>query len=841
MTHINPVKDLQRELCSVQNPVRYLGGEFGQIKKDSAELTFALAFPDLYEIAMSNHAIKILYDGLNKISSVRCERVFAPAPDFEAILKAKSTPLYTLESGIPLYETDIIGVSIGYEPGITGLLAILDTGGVPLLNSHRKENHPIVLAGGCGITNPLPFSSFIDAFFIGEAEAGLFELIEDMSIAKQKGAKRKDLLEKLSAHPSIWTLAKDNTRLSAQSCARRAVYSSFGSPQDTAVCFPVPGMRIVQDHGNVEIMRGCPNGCRFCHAGLYYRPQRMMDINRILKDVEFLVDEGGYNEISLMSLSSGDYQGIDDLLTVLTNTYANRNISFQLPSLKVNSFTLPLLKKVSEVRKSGLTFAVETPVDAWQMALNKEVYKDRIIDIIREAKKQGWNKAKFYFMVGLPVEKDGLSEEEEIVNFLLEIQAKTRIQCNVNVGTFIPKPHTPYQWSKQLSMEESKKKLDYIYHSLPKGKFKVSTHKPFNSFLEGMLSRGDRRVGDIILSAYKAGCRLDAWEDWAKPEVWASVIANADWDVEAETIRERDLNENLPWDGVSLGVSKGFLKKEKIRSDEQILTSSCATECIEPCGVCGNNTSVHTISSEIQKDNPAFQLLPTERLKPPVPTHRVLISYKKTSEAAYIPHLGLVEIWHKAFQRSSIPVIFTEGFNPVPRFEIAQSLSLGISSENEIASFLLPTDIDSDKIKVHLNKSLPDSLVVTEVLIYPISIKCKRESLSKYLWGNTYCYSFYEYPELDVQNEIINYFNTNFSGISIEQVHEKKQWIVTVPFVADRPLRDMLAEKIERPIYDIVSINKLQSLSLFNSTENSIPVSFFTTFAKVAEENSQQL
>lgn len=841
MTHINPIKDLQRELCSVQNPVRYLGGEFGQIIKDSADLTFALAFPDLYEIAMSNHAIKILYDGFNKISTIRCERVFAPAPDFEALLKAKSVPLYTLESGIPLNEVDIIGVSIGYEPGITGLLAILDTGKIPLINSERTENDPIVIAGGCGITNPLPFSSFIDAFFIGEAEAGLFTLIEKISIAKRNGAKRSDLLSLLSAHPAVWTVAKDQSRLPLQSCARRAVYTSFGSSQDTAVCFPVPGMRIVQDHGSVEIMRGCPNGCRFCHAGMYYRPQRMMDVKRILKDVDFLVEKGGYREISLMSLSSGDYEGIDDLLNILTNKYANRNISFQLPSLKVNSFTLPLLEKLSEVRKSGLTFAIETPVDAWQLALNKEVYRDRIIDIIREAKRQGWNKAKFYFMVGLPVEKEGLSEEEEIVNFMLEIQAKTRIQCNVNVGTFIPKPHTPYQWSKQLSMEESKKKLDFIYNSLPKGKFKVSTHKPFNSFLEGIISRGDSRVGELVLAAYKEGCRLDAWEDWAKPEIWKSVIANADWDVEKESLRERNLNEILPWDGVSLGPSKSFLKKEKIRSDEQILTPRCETECIEPCGVCGNKTEVKIISSEEQINNSAFQLQVTERLVPPEVSHRVIISYKKTSEAAYIPHLGLVEIWHKAFQRSSIPIIFTEGFNPMPRFEIAQSLSLGISSENEIGSFLLAAPMDSQKIKSDLNNSLPKSLTVTEVLVYPISTNLRRESLSKYLWGNTYLYTFYENPTFDIQDKEIANFIEQYPGTVIKQKSETNQWLITLPFTADRPFRNLLAEKLGRPIYDIVFIHKTESLSLLTSEDNSVPVSFFTTFATVAKQNLEQL
>lgn len=833
MTHIDPVSELRRDLCTVLNPARYLGGEYGQIIKETADLTFALSFPDLYEIAMSNVAIKLLYDGLNRLPSVRCERVFAPAPDFEALLKQKGLPLYTLETGIPVHEADILGVSIGYEPGITGLLAILDTGHVPMECKDRTEKDPIVLAGGCGITNPAPFSRFIDAFFIGEAEAGLFTLVAELADMKKRGATRSELLAHISAHPAVWTSEKDAAK-AGQICARRAVYNDFGSNKDRAVCFPVPSMRVVQDHGAVEIMRGCPNGCRFCHAGMYYRPQRMMGVDRILSDVDYLVNRGGYREISLMSLSSGDYNGIENLLNKLTERFSHKNVSFQLPSLKVNSFTLPLLEKMSEIRKSGLTFAVETPVDAWQLSLNKEVYRDKIVEIMLEAKRRGWSKAKFYFMIGLPVEKGDQHEEQEIVNFLLDIQDRTRIQCNANIGIFIPKPHTPYQWSRQLDMAEADRKLDYIRKALPPGRFKVSTPWSFNAFVEAMMSRGDSRVGEIILEAYKRGCRLDAWDDWAKPEVWKAVISEAPWNVEIETSRERALDEKLPWDGVSLGVTKSFLKREKERSENQQLTDRCEPNCLDSCGVCGTKVAVKVTEPLTEETAPVDVpvVLPIPRQGEA--THRVLISFTKKKEAAFVPHLGLVEVWCKAFQRSGLPVVFTEGFNPLPRFEIAQSLALGVSSDNEIASFLLFEDIPADAIQKTLNDAMPSNLQIIRSFVYPLTKKIRREALSKFLWGNRYEYSFYEKTIMDLvfADSRFSDFVRTTDGLAISEVVNQAV-TVTVPFHSDRPLRNLISEIAGKPIWEVIGIHKKESLA--HNLKGAEPIDFFDAFILVDE------
>ncbi len=847
MRRIDPVGELGWRLNSVQNPARYLGGEFGSVRKESADLTFALAFPDLYEIAMSNLAIKILYEGLNRLSNVRCERVFAPAPDFEMLLADRSLPLYTLETGIPLHETDILGVSIGYEPGVTGMLSILASGNIPLDCADRGPDAPIVLAGGCGITNPAPFSRFVDAFFIGEAEAGFFELISELAVMKRQGAGRPDLLDKLSVHPAVWTRSK-NAAANGAVCARRAIYAPFGGvdSEDRPSCLPVPNIRIVQDHGSVEIMRGCPNGCRFCHAGMYYRPQRMKTASRVLSDVDYLIETGGYREISLMSLSSGDYEGIDGLLDTLSGRYGKRHVSFQLPSLKVNSFTLPLLEKLAEVRKSGLTFAIETPVDSWQLALNKEVCRDKVLEILREAKRRGWNKAKFYFMVGLPVGDGSTREESEIVDFMLEIQERTRMQCNVNVGTFIPKPHTPFQWARQLSETEADEKLSFIHGNLPKGRFKVSTHRPFSSFLESMISRGDERVGDLVFDAWNGGCRLDAWEDYAKPDVWRSVIESADWDVVGATIRERDRNEKLPWDGVSLGPPKGWYLRELDRSRSGVLTGLCSEDCAESCGTCiGDVKTVRMAESPTGVDN-APAVIPSN--EPPIDpvrreerkVWRVVLSFSKTGAGAYIPHLGLLEVWHKSFNRACLSVVYTEGFNPLPRFEIAQSLSLGITSDCEIASFMTTSEMDSDAVREALNEALPEVIRVREVIVYPVSTKRKRESLSTAYWGASYRYAFHD-DECSIRAQASPEVREFILENGIDVTIRGTIWSVRLPARFDRPFRDTISAVLGDKIFALVDIHKVASYAIpqRGALTAASGIDFFEAFAAIAEENRE--
>ncbi|MCK5198042.1 MAG: radical SAM protein, partial [Spirochaetales bacterium] len=363
MSLISPEHDLQKILLNVIMPGRYVGGEFGSITDyNKSNLNFGICFPDLYEIGMSNQAIKLLYRGLNNLNGISCERVFAPAKDFEEQLKKNNIPLYTLENGIPLNELDILGFSIGYELSATNILVILETGQIPILKEDRSETDPITIAGGPAITNPAPFGKFLDAVYLGEAEKDFYDLIEDISIAKKNGASRNDILEILHSSPYIWTQTKKEQVL-------RSIWQGFNSK--TTGLLPVASIATVQDNGIIEIMRGCPNSCRFCHAASFYRPYRQKNIEHIMNEVDFLVNDCGYNEMTLSSLSSGDYNGLDDLIRTLNSKYEHNNISFSLPSLRINSFTLPLLKELSKVRRSGLTFAIETPDQQWRKSINK--------------------------------------------------------------------------------------------------------------------------------------------------------------------------------------------------------------------------------------------------------------------------------------------------------------------------------------------------------------------------------------------------------------------------------------------------------------------------------------
>ncbi|MCE1197083.1 radical SAM protein, partial [bacterium] len=594
---IDPIKIFGAELYAIAKPARYLGGELGSLPPLSPgddRLRMALCFPDLYEIGMSNNAIRILYNEIARLSpSVRCERVFAPAPDFEALLKRFDVPLYTLESGFPLSSCDIVGFSIGYELLATNILAVLDAGRIPLLAAERKEGDPVVIAGGPASTNPHPFGAFLDAVYIGEAEAEFFAILDDLAAIKKKGGGRAAMLARLRELKAIWM---PQGAAGGGKQAWRAVFADF--PESAAsTAFPVPVLQTVQSHGTVEIMRGCPNGCRFCHAGYYYRPQRVKPAENIEREVKALVEQAGYREITLSSLSSGDYPDIVGLFRKLNAVWKDRSVSFQLPSLKVDSFTLPLLSELSEVRKSGLTFAVETPIESWQGAINKTVSFDKIAAILKEAKQYGFKSAKFYFMIGLPVPGRGRGEAEAIVDFLKKIAGVERIALNVNVGTFVPKPHTPYQREPQISEAEALDTIRHIKNELRPYKFiSISYHSPFTSTLEGVLSRGDGRVGELILSAYRKGARLDAWDEYFDRGIWESVFEEArakhGFDPRDEYLSTRADGGQLPWDDIHLFVAKSYLEAENERSRASTPTPGCAKECDHPCGSCNGRVGI---------------------------------------------------------------------------------------------------------------------------------------------------------------------------------------------------------------------------------------------------------
>ncbi|MDR3341889.1 MAG: TIGR03960 family B12-binding radical SAM protein [Treponema sp.] len=732
--YIDPLRDLGKHLLEVEKPSRYVGGEYGRLAKREALLRMLIAFPDLYEIGMSNQALRIIYNGLNQLEGVSCDRAFAPAPDFERLLREQGIPLYGLDTGISLGDLDVLLFTLGYELGSTGVLTMLAAASIPLHPAARTDRHPIVMMGGPCVSNPLPYSRFIDAFWIGEAEGGFFDLTKQLVALKQAGAGRATLLDLVVSHPSVWVPGKARVK--------RAMDTHFASREASAAVYPVPSMKVVQHHGAVEIMRGCPNGCRFCHAGYWYRPMRQKSAATIQQEVASFITQGGYREISLSSLSTGDFSHLNALVDSLNQTYAAQHISFQLPSLRVSTFSLPLLKKISEVRKSGLTFAVETPVDAWQLAINKEVSRDTVSAILQEARKYGWRGAKFYFMIGLPVGLDTVTTEEvEIVNFILEIARRTGMHFNINVGTFVPKPHTPYQWVAQINEATARKKLEYIRLKLKSLGHKVGIQDPFVSIIEGLISRGNEQVGEIIEEAYAKGCRLDAWSEFLQKDIWHSLLETATPLVQKITGAQSP-DSPVPWHTIDPGISSSYLKKEFFKSESGAVTVPCTVPsqeepCAHPCGICDTNNKI--IENSIQPGNPETGTpAPAAGETDPPRTWRILFSFTKKGSVVFQPHLALVELFSMALTRAGIPVSYSQGFNPLPRMEIAAPLSIGIDAAAEMAA--LDTDIffDSTTFKHRINAELPEGIRIGEAINIAIPLGVKKHSLSSLLWGYSY-------------------------------------------------------------------------------------------------------
>lgn len=709
----------------VEKPGRYVGGEFGAVKKipDSDDYTVCIVFPDLYEIAMSNQAVRILYQIINNRAGLHAERAFTPAADFCDALKTHSIPLYSLENGFELRDFDMIALTVGYELSFTNFLTTLDLARIPLHAADRGDDHPLIISGGPALTNPKPWSSFLDAVFIGESEGNIADNLLHLKHSRDNGENRETMRSMLGNLPGFWTQKNNN--------AQRQVWMGFASNKDSPPAMPVPSLQPVQDHGVIEIMRGCPNKCRFCHAGVFYRPFRQKPLKRIIEEAEYLATRCGYREITLSSLSSGDYRNLENLLTKLNSIFPDRKISFSLPSLRVNSLTLSLISQLGSVRKGSLTFAVETPGIEGQKAINKEVPAERVIAILQEAKREGWRSAKFYFMLGLPIPDDA----EQIIHYLLHVQKETGIKLSINIGTFIPKPHTAFERSAQLSEKAALDLIKTIRDGLKSNRMiKISYHSPFTAFIEGILSRGDERAGELAYRAWLNGAAYDAWDDLMNRDAWREAIAAADWDVEAKTCSA--MEGELPWSGIDLGITRAHLEQEKLRSGEAELTEACRTSCPDHCGVCNGNCSV-----QVPDDIPE-QDMKVERKSEVLERKRLLLIFRKFVPAIYIGHLDLMNVFEKSLQRAGMHLEFTEGFNPKPRISFAQPLALGLYSEEEICSVNLLTTPESTawELAAQINDSLPPGLEISSAFWIRAAEKGQKNlKVMSTFWGSQWC------------------------------------------------------------------------------------------------------
>lgn len=597
-------KRLERILPKVQKPARYIGGEYNQIikNKDEVELRLAFCFPDTYEIGMSNLGMGILYSTMNELPYVWCERVYAPWGDMYEQMKQNGVPLYALESGDPISEHDVLAFSIGYEMAYSTVLDMMDMAGIPIHSADRKTLLPLVIAGGTAALNPEPMADFIDIFLLGEGEEMNNELLALLRTAKAEGWSKQAFLEKASQIGGVYvpsfykpvynddcTINHFDVHPGAPEKVTKRIIADMNS-----VHFPlspiVPSTEVVHDRVNLELFRGCVRGCRFCQAGHVYRPIRAKSPELLAEQGKALLKNTGCQDITLLSLSSSDYRCLSELCDDLLGYCEPRSIGLSLPSLRADNFSMDIMHRIQKTRKSGLTFAPEAGSQRLRDAINKNVTEEDLLHTCRLAFEGGWNTIKLYFMLGLPTETDedilGIAELANQVLHTWRLYAKNKnrgVRITVSTSCFVPKPHSPFQWEQQVTMEEYIRKVHLLRDNIKAKNVVYNWHDPQTSYIEATLSRGDRRMGRVIENVWRAGGRLEAWSDYFSFDRWMKAFDDAGVDPTFYAHRLRDKDEVMPWDNVDVGVRRAHLWHER----EQAYKSELSPDCRKQCSACG--------------------------------------------------------------------------------------------------------------------------------------------------------------------------------------------------------------------------------------------------------------
>ncbi len=772
----------------VRKPSRYIGGEVNSIKKDLSKvrLTFALAFPDAYEVGMSHLGLQILYQILGAREDIACERVYAPWIDMEALLRDKGLRLSTLESSIPLSGLDILGFSLQYELSYTNILQMMDLGGVPFFSKDRKDGDPFVVGGGPSAFNPEPVSEFFDFFLLGDGEEAVLEIADAVIVGKEKGWKRGEVLEKISSIPGVYVPSFFEPVYNEDGTIREITPLKPGYDKITKRTVPdinalplptrpvIPYMETIHDRVSVEIARGCTRGCRFCQAGSIYRPVRERTPANIIKIVETALKNTGYDEVSLLSLSTGDYTFIEELITGLMSRVERDRVAVSLPSLRVGTLSLRLANEIKKVRKTGFTLAPEAGSERLRRLINKGIKEEDLFAAAHDVFSLGWKLMKLYFMIGLPTETDEdiaeIARLAECVRAIGKRASGKSPQINVSVASFIPKPYTPFQWEPQISLEECARRQGGLRAKLGSLNLGFKWHDPKMSSLEGVFARGDRRLSGVILNAFKKGCRFDGWSERFSFDAWKSAFAEEGVEMDFYTARKRPHDEVFPWDHLNPGVTKEFLLKEMKAALDLARTPDCKVDRCSNCGVCD-----HKIIKNVTVDDDGSLEKVMYGSAPEPETLRLRLRFSKTGELKYLSHLELVNTIVRAIKRADLPLKYSQGFHPLPKISFSSTLPVGIESLDEYMDIelLKNGNVSAPGALERLNKVLPDGLKILSAEAFSLKVSLPSAILTEYFMDLKDCPLGLNIDSERIEGIVRDFLNKDSLKIRVDKGEEK--------------------------------------------------------------------